>query len=291
MKIIKLIEAMRPKQWIKNLLIALPPLMSGEFVKWEVDRYAALLYSLVLFTLASGAVYLLNDLRDLNHDSQHPKKKSRPLASGSLTKRTVLTFLFALVIPFGLMLRLVPEGVRLIVTIYLLVNVLYSLGMKHVAYWEMFAIATGFVLRALTGSILVERQPSKEFFIVVFFGSLFIVISKRLAEIMSTNSIRRSVLKTYTQSGLQASAQIAVGIVLVSYCNFVFSSYFQNLDFLGELVLILSILPFTVIILILLDSSLKYNMEEPEEIFIRSIPLALNGLCWLFLFITYSLVR
>lgn len=288
---VHLIKSMRPKQWIKNLLIVVPPLISGEFLKWEWQRYTTLLYSVLLFTLASIIVYLFNDLKDVIHDSQHPKKMNRPLASGSLTKRAVFTLLAVLIIPFSLVIRWVPDAIKLVLAVYLVVNILYSLGMKQIAYWEMFAIASGFVLRALTGSILVDRPPSKEFFVVVFFGSLFIAISKRLAEFVSTNSTRRHVLEKYTQNGLQAFAQISVGIVLVSYCNFVFSTYFLNLNSISEYVLILSILPFTAIMFTLLDYSLKYGMEEPEGLIGRNIPLVFSGLCWLALFIAYSITR
>lgn len=288
---VHLIRSMRPKQWIKNLLIVFPPLISGEFLKWEWQSYTTLLYSVLLFTIASVIVYLFNDLKDVIHDSQHPKKMNRPLASGSLTKRAVFILLVVLIIPFSLVVRWVPDAIKLVLAVYLVINLLYSLGMKQIAYWEMFAIASGFVLRALTGSILVDRPPSKEFFVVVFFGSLFIVISKRLAEFMSTNSTRRHVLKKYTQNGLQAFAQISVGIVLVSYCNFVFSTYFLNLNSISEYVLILSILPFTAIMFTLLDNSLKYRMEEPEDLVGRSVPLMLSGLCWLALFIAYSITR
>lgn len=291
LKNFQLIKLMRPKQWIKNLLIIFPPLISGEFLNWEWHRYTSLLYSVLLFTIASIIVYLFNDLNDVLHDSQHPKKKLRPLASGSLTKRTVLVLLGILIIPFSLIFMWVPDATKLVVAIYLLINLLYSLWIKQIAYWEMFAIASGFVLRTLTGTILVTRQPSKEFFVVIFFGSLFIVISKRLAEFVSMNSSPRHVLKNYSQFGLQAFAQISVAIVLVSYCNFVFSTYFLTINVISEYFLIISILPFTAIMFTLLDNSLKYKMEEPEDLITRSFPLVLSGICWLSLFVAYSVTR
>jgi decaprenyl-phosphate phosphoribosyltransferase len=250
-----------------------------------------LLYSVLLFTVASVIVYLFNDLKDVIHDSQHPKKMYRPIASGSLSKQSFFSLLILLLIPLGIAGRWVPNSIRLTLATYIVINILYSLGMKQIAYWEMFAIASGFVLRALTGSVLVDRPPSKEFFVVVFFGSLFIVISKRLAEFMSTNSTRRHVLEKYSQTGLQAFAQISVGIVLVSYCNFVFSTYFLHLNPISEYALIASILPFTAIMFTLLDNSLKYEMEEPEGLVGRDIFLLLSGVCWLALFIAYSITR
>jgi len=105
------------------------------------------------------------------------------------------------------------------------------------------------------------------------------------------NSSPRHVLKNYSQFGLQAFAQISVAIVLVSYCNFVFSTYFLTINVISEYFLIISILPFTAIMFTLLDNSLKYKMEEPEDLITRSFPLVLSGICWLSLFIAYSVTR
>ncbi|MCD6499768.1 MAG: decaprenyl-phosphate phosphoribosyltransferase [Deltaproteobacteria bacterium] len=156
-------ETLRPRQWVKNLFVFLP-LVFAKYLD-ESGRVLDAFLAFVSFSAASGAVYVLNDLRDLEADRRHPTKKQRPLASGRLAQRDAKWLLGGVVIlalGLGLLVDVLSGGrfFTLVVLGYLLLNVAYSGGLKRVAYVDVACIAAGFLLRVSGGAMAVSVHPT-----------------------------------------------------------------------------------------------------------------------------------
>jgi len=148
------IRALRPHQWTKNLLVFAALLFSKHL--FEKEPFLRALLAFVAFCGLAGAVYLWNDIADIEQDRLHPKKKKRPLAAGELSIRTATLGAIALVVgalslSFWLDLRL-----GLCASVYLGLNLSYSFGLKHVVIVDVLSLALGFVLRALAGGFAIQ---------------------------------------------------------------------------------------------------------------------------------------
>jgi len=218
-----LLQALRPKQWTKNLLVFAGVVFSqhaGDPVL--VMRAVA---GFVAFSLLASSVYIVNDLKDVEVDRLHPKKRHRPIASGALSPAvawTVVPFLLAGVAALSSWLGF---GFLLVLAAYLVSNVAYSFGMKHQVIMDVFLIASGFVLRAVAGVELLkpvapETQLSAWLLVCTLLGALFLAVSKRRRELMNAGSLasdQRAVLGTYTPELLDRMLTIAAACTLMSY--------------------------------------------------------------------------
>jgi decaprenyl-phosphate phosphoribosyltransferase len=286
-----LLKLSRPKQWLKSLLILVPPIISGEIIYWTSGNIVDFFKILIIFTLAAIGIYTLNDLIDIKKDRLHPRKKFRPLASSEISAVIVLIFLIAISSLLFAGFYDSSNEVQIIIGSYLTINILYITLLKHVPYWEMLAVSSGFVLRALAGTTLVSKEPSKEFFVIIFFGSLLIVVAKRLAEFKHTPQIQRKVLAHYTQENLRSIISLSIFVIIAAYCLFIFSSYFVDISRLGTIVLYASIFPFMVIMFIIQGLAFSGELEAPETALAKNVGLFANSIIWIILFITYSYLK
>ena len=143
------IRALRPRQWVKNFLVVLAPLAAGWLFRPEVLRGVALAF--VAFCLVSSAVYLLNDIRDVEEDRLHPKKRFRPIAAGELgvPVATVMALVLGL---GGLALGYVVDtGLAVTLGVYVVIQILYSTVLKHLPVIDLAVVSSGFLLRAIAG--------------------------------------------------------------------------------------------------------------------------------------------
>ena len=232
------LRALRPKQWVKNLLVAAAPIAAG--VLDEADVAWRTLAGIALFTAASGATYLFNDAADVELDRTHPTKSMRPIAAGELDVDTARWL--AAILGFGSVLAgtALAWGLGIVLAVYLLINVWYSLGMKHIPFVELGAIASGFVLRALAGGAATSTPLSVWFGVVVCAGSLFVVAGNRGAELLRTGGNGgRDVLQHYSLRGLRLLRAVCASVAVVGYALWVFAQ-----DIANEWVALLSLLPF-----------------------------------------------
>ncbi len=213
--IVPLIQALRPKQWTKNLL-----LFAGVLFSRQVSDPALALRAVagfVAFSLLSGSVYLLNDLMDVRADRLHPKKRLRPIASGRLPVAVALGALFPLLAVVVAISWWLGAGFTEVAAIYFVLNLAYSFGLKNQVLIDVFILALGFVLRAMAGvELLLPVAPatalSPWLLVCTFFGALFLGLAKRRREITNAGSgagERRAVLHYYT-------AELLDGLLLVS---------------------------------------------------------------------------
>jgi 4-hydroxybenzoate polyprenyltransferase len=222
--LLALLEATRPRQWIKNLLLFAPLLFAKKL--GDPARLLQSLSAFALFCFLSGVVYLLNDILDLDRDRLHPLKSRRPLASGRLSLTTALSgaivlFTLALAASFTLSLPFGAVGL-----IYVLLNLVYSLWLKEVVILDVMVIAFGFVLRALAGAVAINVEISPWLILCTILLSLFLAFCKRRQELetlVEGAGDHRASLREYSVGFLDQMISIVTASTVVSYCFYTFS--------------------------------------------------------------------
>ena len=257
--------ALRPKQWVKNLLLFVAPFAAGGITTREVT------YSIIgflAFSMASSVGYILNDLSDIENDRKHPKKKSRPFASGILNLRAGLLIVGVLVLILLALLPHLPHLFTAVVIIYIFNTLIYTRFLKHLPVLEMFAVAFGFVLRLIAGGVAINLAISEWFLLVGGFGALFVVAEKRLAE-KKQNDARdvRQVVKVYTNQFLYSSTAISVTVCVTSYCFWAFRQSINPFWFQ------MSVIPFVMALFQFRWISERDGVEAPEDAILEDVPL------------------
>jgi 4-hydroxybenzoate polyprenyltransferase len=212
-----LIQAIRPKQWVKNGFVFAPLLFGRLFLRTDKILDAALAFA--LFSAMASAVYLVNDILDLERDRAHPVKRNRPIASGRLpVPAAALTAVVlgggALAVSFALF-----PGFGVILAVYAAINVGYSLGLKHVVIVDIFAIAIGFVLRVFGGAIAVDVEASRWLLTCTIFISLFLAACKRRGEItlVGDSTATRAVLASYSIGFVDQIINLSATATVLTY--------------------------------------------------------------------------
>ncbi len=220
-RLIGLVKLMRPKQWVKNGFVFAPLVFSGQMLNPDALMYAFL--ATLLFCVASSATYVVNDINDIDFDRQHLKKsKSRPLASGLVSKSSssVLLVSLYLVLVFGYM---VMPKVILVIAAYLVLNLAYTFFLKHEPVVDIFTIAIGFVLRVVAGAVALDLDPSAWMCITTLCLALYLAAVKRRQELAQSGYEGRKVLKKYSVALVDRYAEMSATGALFFYSMFVMS--------------------------------------------------------------------
>ncbi len=268
---------MRPRQWIKNVLVGAAPLAAGTILHGTTA--VRTLLALVAFCLASSATYCVNDVMDREADAQHPTKRGRPVASGAVPPWAALAL--AAVLAVAAVAVTGPPAFRLVVLGYLVLTVSYSVWLKHRPVLELGLVSGGFLLRAVGGGLATGLPLSQWFLIVTAFGSLFMVAGKRLSELIAAQHasavVRRS-LTYYPLSYLRMVLGISAGVTITGYCLWAFE---VGAGHRGGTWSAISVAPFVLAVMRYgLDSDLG-RVEEPEQVVRRDGTLQVLGLAWL----------
>jgi 4-hydroxybenzoate polyprenyltransferase len=223
-KTFELLRLMRPYQWVKNGFV-FTGLLFGH--AWRDPHLVAqVMVTFVAFCLVSSAIYTVNDIVDLEQDKQHPKKSKRPLASGHVSVSSAV-MLAALLGTLGLSLAyFASQAVLAILVVYALMNIAYSLRLKHVVILDVFIIATGFMLRILAGTLGVGIPPSQWLLLCGLMVTLFLGFTKRRAEIFALNEDKvshRKVLEHYSPVLLDKMIGITAAGLIMSYSLYTMS--------------------------------------------------------------------
>jgi 4-hydroxybenzoate polyprenyltransferase len=218
------LEALRPKQWTKNLLLFAGVVFSQHLRDPRLLGRAVV--GFLAFSLLSGLVYLINDLRDVDQDRAHPRKRLRPIPSGRLPIRVAWISLIPLAAVVIALSWWLGTGFALTAALYMALNLAYSFGLKGVVLLDVFIVALGFVLRAIAGvQLLVPLAPGTELspwlLVCTFFGALFIALGKRRRELVNAGGSQatrqRTVLDQYTPELVDQLLVIAAAASLMSY--------------------------------------------------------------------------
>lgn len=283
-----LLRALRPKQWVKNVLVAAAPLAGGSLFTWPTLPKIALAF--VAFCLASSAGYLINDLFDVSSDRLHPTKRNRPIAAGEVSIRTAIIAAVVLAVLSLAVSLLANPVLLLVVAIYLAVTASYSLGLKNQPVFDLAIVTSGFLLRAVAGGAAADVPLSRWFLLVTSFGSLFMVAGKRYAdatrlsdgptEVPNANFSDRSGKPMYSASYLRFVFSVAAGSSIVFYAlwSVVVGQHEQVWAQISVAPFVLAILRYAVDV----DQG---RAGAPEDVVFRDRGLQLVGLVWLVTFV------
>ena len=274
-----LIKTMRPRQWTKNGFVFFGLIFDKQL--FFIDPFLRTLAGFGLFCLISSAVYLFNDIFDVEADRNHPEKKFRPIASGKLpisVAWAVALLLTVIAVPLAYWLS---PSFALILTSYLVINLLYSRWLKHVSILDVLIVSSGFVLRVGAGVALitVERFSPWLYMITILF-SLYIGLGKRRAEmnlLAQGASAHRKVFEGYTIPLLDQYITIVSGMTIVAYSLYTFSA--PNLPDNHTMMLTI---PFVVygIFRYLQLIQMGHAAGAPDEVALKDRPLQLTVVLW-----------
>jgi decaprenyl-phosphate phosphoribosyltransferase len=211
-----IVKLTRVKQWPKNLLVTAAPFTSGVLpTVYEVNK---IFYGVLSFVAISSIVYIINDWKDQKFDRNHKSKKFRPIAAGTVSKKQINLTLIVLFLISILSLTQLNYKFLIIISLYFILNLLYSFKLKDIEIIEMLIVASGFFLRTLSGAYILEIPISQWFLLVASFGSLYIVSVKRLSEKKFANEFsKRKVISCYSNDFLLVIIGMSLTITLTSY--------------------------------------------------------------------------
>lgn len=236
MKYIKLI---RIKHWIKNILIFLPIICAGLL---SVDTMLNTSLGFLSFSFMSSFIYIINDIKDIEKDKNHPRKKNRPLASGAIKKSTAIIIAVVMLILSLSITIIINKGVNnlslYLLLSYMIINIGYSLGLKNIAIIDIVLLASGFIIRVYYGASLFDIEVSSWLFLTILNASLFLGLGKRRKELMNSKD-SRIVLKDYNESFLEKFQYLTLTLTIVFYSLWVVEQNIKYLYFTIPLLMII----------------------------------------------------
>jgi decaprenyl-phosphate phosphoribosyltransferase len=278
-----LIKAIRPRQWVKNVLVFAAPVAALGDDRYAYDYREVLvrvLLAFVVFSLAASCVYLVNDARDVEADRAHPTKRFRPIAAGVVPEW--LAYILAVVLGAASLALswLVTPNLALVMAIYIVIQLAYCFGLKHQPVIDICIVSSGFLIRAIAGGVAAGVPLSQWFLLMMAFGSLFMAAGKRYAELQlaeRTGAKIRKSLESYTSSYLRFVWTLSATSLVLCYGLWAF----ERDDTGGTSWFVVSMVPFTIAIL-------RYAVDvdggmagEPEEIALKDRVLQLLAVAWI----------
>jgi len=268
---------------VKNGLITVAPGAAGVLSHDNVIGHVIVAF--VAFCAVSSAMYVLNDLRDLEADRHHPTKRHRAIASGQLSPSlAVSTLVVLLIVGFALPFSIQrPGGLLLILGIYVAISVLYSLWVKEIAVIELVSVTSGFFLRAYAGAVACHIYVSSWFLVVVSFGAFFLVVGKRSSELSDVGAGEtRKVLSEYTAEFLHSALTLSATVAVTGYCLWAFDTSSTGLSSIQHHVIPirLTVVPVVLAILFVMRNSESTNGQSPEDLILRDHTVQALLLVW-----------
>ena len=271
----KYLKLMRVKHYLKNVLVALPVIFAGVALH-PVNIFKTLI-AFITFSLTSSIIYIINDIRDVEKDRKHPVKKKRPIASGEVSiKAAVILAILLFVATIAILYfsdLLFNYGV-IVLLVYFVLNLGYSFGLKDIPLVDITILASGFVLRALYGGLLLNIDLSNWLFLTVLSGSFYMALGKRRNELIKLEGKEtRKVLKYYTKEFLDKNMYMFLSLSIVFY------SLWSTLGVDNRFFKFSSIL----VILILMKYSLNVEQDslgDPIEVILSDKVLIMLGIIY-----------
>jgi 4-hydroxybenzoate polyprenyltransferase len=276
-----IVQSLRPKQWIKNLLLFAGIVFSKNL--FDPVLFFRVVQGFVIFCLISSGVYLLNDVVDLEQDKKHPEKSKRPLASGAVTVRSVLSISLLLFIgSIGASFFYNPGFAAAVVT-YAVLMIAYTFILKHVVILDVLTIAIGFVIRALAGALLIQVPISSWFLVCTIFLALFVGLVKRRHELILLGGQakdHRKILDVYSPALLDQMITISTASSVISYTLYTTSANAVEKFGTGNLVFTVPFILYGIFRYLYLIYQ-KGLGGSPEQIFLSDRPTLINCLLYL----------
>jgi decaprenyl-phosphate phosphoribosyltransferase len=278
-----LFSAMRPRQWVKNGLIVVAPAAAGTLLHHDVARQTGVAF--LAFCLVASGLYLLNDVRDVAADREHPTKRFRAIASGQLHTGVAVGSAVVLLLG-GFLLPLTisrPADLLLVLGLYVAISLSYIFWLKTLAIIELGAVASGYFLRAYAGAAASHIFVSTWFLVVISFGALFLVVGKRDSELKAIGAgTTRKVLAEYTSNFLDSALTLCATVVVTGYCLWAFDTSHAGLSSNHDAVLPirLSVVPVVFAVLFILRSVEAGQGAAPEDLVIQNRTVQVLMVVW-----------
>jgi decaprenyl-phosphate phosphoribosyltransferase len=275
------IKAMRPRQWVKNVLVLAAPVAAlGGDVRYDYREVAVkVAIAFVAFSLAASSVYLVNDARDVEADRQHPTKRFRPIAAGVVPEWLAYCVAAVLGVASVAISFVATPNLAVVIGVYIAMQLAYCFGLKHEAVLDICIVTSAYLLRAIAGGVAASIPLSQWFLLVMAFASLFMVAGKRYAELQlaeRTGAKIRKSLESYTGTYLRFVWTLSATAMVVCYSLWAFERDGANASWYA-----VTIVPITI-------AMLRYAVDvdgglagEPEEIALKDRVLQLLFLAWI----------
>lgn len=221
------LKLIRVEQYIKNAFVFAPLFFDSQFL--NLDNLINVILAFLCFCTISSSVYIFNDYFDINEDKNHPQKRYRPLASGSISIQNGLVLMLILMISSITVSYLISIELFLVIISYLALNFLYSKWLKHIAILDVNIIAVGFILRIVAGSVVSDVVPSIWILLITYLLALFLGISKRRTDVIlaeNGNDVRKNI-EGYNLIFIDVILGILASIIIVSYIFYCISPEVQ----------------------------------------------------------------
>lgn len=274
-----LIKSLRPRQWIKNVFLLAGIVFDRQLT--NTDAVIRTLLGVVIFSLLSSSIYLINDIADLEADRSHPIKRSRPIAQGVVPIRVA-----AVAAAFLILATLIPAFMLstyfgVICLVYFLINLAYSKWLKHLPIIDVMVLASGYVLRVAAGvSLITVERFSPWLYVVTTLFALFVGLGKRRGELsllQSETHVHRRVLDGYTIPFLDQLITIVSGTTIVAYSLYTFSA--PNLPENHTMMLTIPFVLYAIFRYLYLVQ-VKMLGSAPEELALTDRPLQVTFFLW-----------
>lgn len=286
----KYIKLLRVEQWVKNLFVFIPLFFSGNVT--HLGFLYKSIFAFVVFSLTASSIYILNDYKDIESDKKHPEKCNRPLASGAISKSTAIAIFVTLVL---LVIFLIIFGQEIfqrqflkfsiIIASYFIMNIAYTIHLKHVAIVDIFIISIGFVLRVLAGGYATGIITSQWAILLTFVLALVLAVGKRRGELINAeiSGKTRKALDGYNVQFADIVLSVSITLAIICYLMFTLTPEVQ--DRFGKRVF------YTVLFVVFaflryLQQTLVYNRtESPTKIVYKDRYIQVTLFLWLTAFL------
>lgn len=271
----EIIKLLRVSHWTKNVFVFVPLVFSKNLM--NKDFLVEVLFAFVFFSIASSLVYVFNDLIDAGKDKLHQIKKFRPIASGKISRSKAVIIIFILIILTAVSFFVLNLQFNLVLLGYILLNISYSLLLKKIVIIDLLSVSIGFMLRVISGALVINVPLSSWLILTTLFLSLFLAVAKRRAEfiIYENENNTRIVLKDYNLKLLDLFLAVSAGGIIISYSLYSVAERTVNYFHTENLV-------FTTIFVIYGIFRYLYlihkenNGENSLEILLKDIPSIIN---------------
>ncbi|MCX6562399.1 MAG: decaprenyl-phosphate phosphoribosyltransferase [Candidatus Aminicenantes bacterium] len=281
MNIGDLIRSLRPSQWTKNLfvfaaLVFARKILDGPLVLRTLAAFG-------IFCLLSGSIYLVNDVLDYEEDRIHPKKSRRPIAAGLIRRGPAAGMAVVLAAVSLACAFVLNPGFFIVGAVYFVLQIAYSIKLKHVVILDVFIVASGFVLRVMAGGLVIHVPLSSWLLICTTLLALFIAMSKRRHELVlleENASAHRPILKEYSAYLLDQMISVVTASTVIAYCLYTVSEDTVKKFGTSDLIYTTPFVLYGIFRYLYLVHK-KGEGGSPEELILKDKPLAVSVLLWI----------
>lgn len=274
-----IITLLRPHQYLKNLFVFAPLFFAFAF---EAEIIWHTLAAFALFCLMASSIYIFNDLNDVAEDRKHPTKKHRPIASGAMTKQSAWRLFLIMSLLTLVVAYLFQPALFNVLALYFLINLAYSLGLKHVAIVDVFVIAVGFVLRLFAGNVFLDQPLSMWIIIMTFLLAIFLGFAKRRDDVLlqQQGQSTRKNIDGYNLEFVNATMVLMSAVIIMGYIQYtlspeVMTRFGTDYVYLTGVFVILGILRYMQITFV------EQKSSSPTRILMRDVFIQLTIIAWL----------